>query len=376
MSTLHYLIPAVLLVSLSACSPTKPAAAPPTTKVTVSLPRSATVTNWDEYPGHLDAVETVELRPRVAGYLESIHFTDGAEVKAGDLLFTIDAKPYQADLEHAQAQRQQALTHLELAQNDLRRVEGLKGTKAISEEEYDSRSKAVREAESAMAAAKAAEDSAKVNLDYTRISAPISGRIGRRLVTPGNLLQTQGTGGATLLATIVSSSPIYCYFDVEESAFLKYRAYAQSAQAADLSSGGLPCELALVNETGFPHRGHLDFFDNQVNPQTGTIRLRAVFDNTDRTLVPGMFANLRVLAGAPEPALLVPYVAVGSDQGYNFVYVVNQANAVEVRSIDAGRVYGPMSAVLKGLKPDERVVVNGLLGLRKGQTVEPQNAAN
>jgi RND family efflux transporter MFP subunit len=371
MSNLQYVIPSVLLVALSACSPPKPASTPQVTRVTVSLPRSAVVTNWDAYPGHLDAVETVELRPRVTGYLEAIHFSDGAEVKAGDLLFTIDAKPYQAELDRAQAQRQQAQTRLELAQNDLRRAEGLKGTKAISEEEYDSRNKAVREAEAALAAAKAAEASAAVNVDYTKISAPISGRIGRRLVTPGNLLQAQGS--ATLLATIVSSSPIYCYFDVEEGTFRKYRAYAQTGEYA---RSGLPCELALVNETGFPRRGHLDFFDNEVNPQTGTIRLRAVFDNADHALMPGMFANIRVLAGAPEQALLVPDVAVGSDQGYKQVYVVNQTNTVEVRSIDAGRAYGSMRAILKGLKPDERVVVNGLFGLRRGQTVEPQTAAN
>ncbi len=231
----------------------------------------------------------VEIRPRVAGYIDSIHFQDGTEVKAGDLLFVIDPRPYQAELEHAQAQRQESATRLELARNDFKRAEDLKGTKAISAEEYDSRSKAVLEAESALAAAKASETTARINLDYTQIKAPIGGKIGRRLVTVGNFVQLQGNGGsATLLATLVSVNPIYCYFDVEESAFLKYR---NSTKAADAKSHGLACQLALVNDQGFPHQGRLDFFDNQVNPQTGTIRLRAVFDNDDRALVPGMFAN-------------------------------------------------------------------------------------
>jgi RND family efflux transporter MFP subunit len=373
-SIIRCLPPIVALTALTACTPPKPAAPPPPTKVTVSLPQSATVTNWDEYPGHIEAVEMVDLRPRVTGYLDSIHFTDGAEVKAGDLLFTIDPRPYQAELDRAQAGRQQAETHLELAKGDLRRAEGLQGTKAISEEEYDSRSKAVRDAEALLAAAQAAEASAKLNIDYTKITAPISGKIGRRLVTQGNLVQ--GNSGATVLAMLVSMNPMYCYFDVQEGIFLTYRNFARLNQNAESPGGGLICELALVNETGFTHRGQLDFFDNQVNPQTGTIRLRAVFDNTDRALVPGMFANLRVLAGPTEQALLVPEVAISSDQGYKFVYVVNQTNAVETRSIEVGRTYGTMRAVLKGLKPDEQVVVNGLLTLRPGAKVQAESPKN
>src|SRR5512141_1911077 len=207
---------------LSACSPPKPAAPPPP-KVTVQAPQVATVTNWDEYPGHLEAVEMVEIRPRVAGYIESIHFQDGAEVKEGDLLFVIDPRPYQAELDRAKAQREQTETRLDLAKNDLKRVEGLRGTKAISEEEYDSRSKAVREAEAALVGAKAAESAMQINVDYTQIRAPISGRIGRRLVTPGNFVQVQGGGAASVLATIVRMDPMYCYFDVDERAFLDYR---------------------------------------------------------------------------------------------------------------------------------------------------------
>jgi multidrug efflux system membrane fusion protein len=293
-------------------------------------------------------------------------------VKAGDPLFLIDPKPYQAELDRAEAQRKQVDIRLELARNDLKRAEGLRGTRALSDEEYDTRSKAVREAEGALAAAQAAEAAAKLNLDYTRIAAPISGRIGRRLVTKGNLVQIQGNGGATVLATIVSLDPIYAYFDVEESAFLSYRTNTMSV-APGSSGGNLTCELRLVTEPTFAHRGRLDFFDNAVNPRTGTIRLRGVFANTDRSLLPGMFARMRVPASAPERALLVPEVAVLSDQGYKFVYVVNAQNKIEQRIIQTGRAQGEMRAVTQGLVPDDRVVVNGLVMLRPGIQVQAQD---
>ena len=366
-----WLIPIAGAIWLTACSPPRPAALP-TPKVTIQAPQLATVTNWDEYPGHLEAVEMVEIRPRVAGYIDSIHFQDGGEVKAGDLLFVIDPRPYQAELDQARARRQQVETHLELVRSDLKRAESLRGTKAISEEEYDSRSNAVRESEAALVAAKAIEATARLNLDYTQIKAPVSGKIGRRLLTVGNFVQLQGNGGsATVLATLVSLDPIYCYFDVEEAAYRKYQSNAKTAGA---DGGALPCELALVNEQGFMHRGRLDFFDNQVNPQTGTIRLRAVFENADRALVPGMFANLRVLAGQPQEALLVPDVAIQSDLGYKFVFVANGENKVETRPIQIGRAHDPLREVLKGLTAQDRVIVNGLMLLRPGVKVEVQEA--
>jgi len=371
------LLPLAVAALFTACSPPKPPP-PPTPRVTVKPPQLATVTNWDEYPGHLDAVEMVEICPRVSGYIDSIHFKDGAEVKSGDLLFVIDPRPYQADLDQAEARRKQAETHLEWTRDDLKRAEGLRGTKAISEEEYDSRSKAMLEAEAALAAAKANETTARLNLDYTQIKAPVSGKIGRRLLTVGNFVQPQGNGGSpSVLATLVSVDPVYCYFDVEESAYLKYKCNAEgsgSAKVSVRSSNSLPCELALVGETGFPHRGRLDFFDNQVNPQTGTIRLRAVFDNADRTLVPGMFANLRVLSGPPQEAVLVPDVAVLSDLGYKYVYVATPDGKVETRSITIGRAHDALREVLKGLNRQDRVVVNGLMMLRPGIKVEVQEA--
>jgi membrane fusion protein, multidrug efflux system len=359
------LTPLLAALVLTACKPPGPPPAMPALQVTVAHPRVATVTNWDEYPGHLGAIETVELRPRVSGYVDSIHFADGAEVKEGDLLFVIDPRPFQADLDRAKAQRQQAETRLDLSKNDLKRVEALRGTKAISEEEYDGRSKAVREGEAALVAAQAAESAMRINVDYTQIRAPISGRIGRRLVTPGNFVQAQGGGGSGVLATIVKMDPIYCYFDVDERAFLDYR-----KAGAFSGSSALKCELGLDSEEGFPHQGTIDFFDNQVERQMGTIRLRGIFPNPKRELVPGLFARLRVPAGAPEQNLLIPDVAVGSDQNNRFVFVVNKESQAEVKPVQLGRRHGTDWAVRGGLSPEDRVVVNGLLMLRPGAKVE------
>lgn len=355
-----------LATGLTACSRSQPPAAT-APKVTVTLPRTATVTNWDVYPGHLEAVEMVEVRPRVSGYIASIHFEDGADVQAGDLLFVIDPKPYQAELDRTRAERQRAETRVVLTRNDLQRAESLRGGKAISEEEYDTRRQAVREAEAALASASAQETNSAINLDYTRIVAPIRGRIGRRLVTPGNLVQGMGT--ATLLTTIVSQDPVYCYFDVDERAFLRY----QKEQAARASAGDttpLPCEIAVEGEDGFPHRGRVDFMDNQVDRQMGTLRVRGVFANAQRTLVPGLFARVRIPAGAAEPALLIPEIAILSDQDRKFVYVVNAENAAEPRPIVLGRAHGAARSVLAGLKPEDRVATTGLLLLRPGAKVE------
>ena len=370
--TLRLVLVILATAVLASCSRKGAPPAPPI-KVTVSRPQVATVTNWDEYPGHVQAVEMVEIRPRVSGYIDSIHFEDGTEVKAGDLLFVIDPRPYQAELERARAQRLQAETRLDLARNELQRAESLHGTKAISEGEYDSRSKAVREDDSGLAAAKAAEAAAQLNLDYTRITAAINGKIGRRLVTQGNLVQGGGSGSSgTVLVTLVTMDPIYCYFDVPEEAFTRYRSRGGVQDTAVQTDPTVVCELALVGETGFPHTGRVDFFDNQVDQRTGTLRVRGVFENPKRALIPGMFAKVRVPTGPPQQTLLIPDVAVGFDQNYKFVYVVNSTNTVETRTIETGRSQGPLRSVLKGLTPQDRVVVNGLVTLRAGARVEAE----
>lgn len=365
----------LVTVGLTACRQSPPPPAQPPPKVTTALPLTATVTNWDEYPGHLEAVESVEVRPRVSGYIDSIHFQDGAEVKAGDLLFVIDPRPFQAELDRANAERQAAETRLDLAKNDLERAETLRGTRAISVEELDGRNKTFREAQATLTAAKAAEAVAKLNLDYTRVTAPIAGRIGRRLVTVGNLVQGGGMMPGTLLATLVSLDPIYCYFDADEAAFLRYRRNGDTAEVGGNKAKQLDCELALVGETGFPHRGQVDFFDNTVTPQTGTIRMRGVFANADRALVPGMFATVRVPAGPPITGLLVPAVAIGSDQGNKFVLTVNDGGIVEAKPVQVGRQEGAMRLISAGLTGKEAVIVNGLMMARPGGKVQVVNEA-
>ncbi|MGA2867264.1 MAG: efflux RND transporter periplasmic adaptor subunit [Verrucomicrobiota bacterium] len=354
------------LAGLTACERRQAPPAMPPVKVTVAQPQRLMATNWDQYPGHVEAVEAVEVRARVSGYLESIPFVDGTEVKAGDLLFVIDPRPYQAELDRAVAVRRQAETRLELARNDQGRAELLRGTKAISEEELDSRAKAAREADDALKAAQAAEAAATLNLNYTRITAPVSGRISRRLITVGNLVQANGT---PVLATIVSMAPIYCYFDVQEEAFLLYRRCFQP-EPGGKQLFPMPCELKLGSEEGFPHRGQVDFFDNQVDAGTGTLRMRGVFANEDRGLVPGLFATVRVPAGPAVEALVVPETAIMADQNYKFVYVVSEAGTADMRPIKIGRSHGPLRAVLEGLTPQDRVVTDGMVRLRSGAKVE------
>jgi RND family efflux transporter MFP subunit len=359
----------VIATALAGCSkPPQQGAQQPPLKVTVVQPKVMSVTNWDEYPAHVEAVDMVEIRPRVSGYIDSIQFTDGAEVKAGDPLFVIDPKPLQADLDRAMAERKRVNTRLELAQNDLKRAEELRGTRAISAEEYDSRNKAVSEATAALDSVKASEAAAELNLGYSQVKAPIAGRIGRRLVTVGNLVQGGGAAPATVLATLVSMDPVYCYFDVQEDAFLRYRAAGYSG--AGTKDGALVCELALVNEQDFPHKGRIDFFDNQVNAKSGTIRLRGVFANSDRALVPGMFANVRVPAGPVVQAMVIPAVAVTSDQDQKYVLVANKSNMIERKDIKVGRQHGAMRVVIEGLTLEDRVITTGLLMARVGIPVD------
>lgn len=354
------------VVVLTSCSKQSPPPQQSATRVTAEHPVLAVVTNWDEYPGHLEAVQMVEIRPRVSGYLDSIHFKDGTEVNAGDLLFTIDAKPYKAALEQAVAMQQSAWTRVELASNDWERAENLFKNHAISAEELDSRSKAMQTAEASFRAANAAVDATQVNVDYTQIKAPISGKIGQRMITIGNLVQDGGS--ATLMATLVSLDPIYCYFTADERAYLRYR-----AQGDVTGSNSIPCELGLANENGFPHQGHVDFFNNQVDPTTGTIEMRAVFSNEDRSLVPGLFARVRVPAGPPTAELLVSDVAIQSDQDHKFVYVVAvpPSNSVaQVRPVQLNRHSDGFWQVTKGLTTNDNVIVNGLLMVRPGVPVD------
>jgi multidrug efflux system membrane fusion protein len=361
-----------LCLLATACQRTDPpatAAPPPPSPVTVRKPVSKVVTEWDEYQGWIESVDTVEARARVSGYLQSVNFKDGAEVKRGDLLFVIDPRPYQADLDRTQADLLQAQTRFELASNDFARAGRLLKARAISEEEADSRAKTERAAAAAIASARASVEMAELNLDYTRITAPINGRIGRKMITEGNLVNGD-QGQSTMLATIVSLDPIYCRFDADERSILKYEQLARQNQQESLTGGKLICEIELENETGFPHKGLLDFADNRVDPNTGTLRARGVFSNPGHILQPGFSARVRVPGSAPYPALLIPDEAVGADQDQKFVYVVNGQDPVR-SPVKLGPLIDGLRVVREGLHSNDWVVVNGLMSIRPGIKVNP-----
>src|ERR1043166_1440839 len=344
----------------------------PPAPVTATQPTEREVTEWDEYPARLDAVEMVEIRARVGGYLQSIHFKDGAEVKKDDLLFVIDPRPYQAELDRAQGDLSQAQTRLELAANELTRAERLRKSNIISEEEADTRAKNKRQAEAALESARGAVAVAKLNLDYTQIKAPIAGRIGRRMITEGNLVNGN-QGQSTTLTTIVSLDPVYCYFDADETAVLKYQKLVREGKRASGAEGQIACELQLANEEKFPHTGKVDFVDNRIDPATGTLRVRGLFPNPapDRVLQPGFFARVRVPGSAKYKALLIPEQAVGTDQGQKFVYVVNDQDTVESRKVALGPSFDGLRVVREGIQLQDWVVVNGLMAARPGAKVKP-----
>jgi membrane fusion protein, multidrug efflux system len=345
-----------------------------TPTVTVSQPVQREVIDWDEYPGRLEAIETVEVRARVNGYLESIHFKDGAEVKKGDLLFVIDPRPYQAELDRAQADLAQAQTRFELASNEAARAVPLLKSKSISEEEAESRNEAKRASEAAILSSKAMVETARLNLEYTHVTAPISGRVSRKMITEGNLVNGL-QGQSTVLTTIVSLDPIYCYFEPDENSVLKYKKLAREGTRSGLSMD-IACELELANETDFPHHGVLDFVDNRVDPNTGTLRLRGVFPNPgpDHVLQPGFFSRVRVPASGKYNGLLVPDLAIGSDQAQKVLYVVNTDNVVQAHPVELGPLINGLRVIRHGIQPTDWVVINGLMSVRPGAKVNPQKA--
>jgi multidrug efflux system membrane fusion protein len=362
----------VLALLAAGCRKSGPAvsAAPPPPPVTVNQPVCRQVVEWDEYQGWVEAVDTVAIRARVGGYLESIHFKDGAEVQKGDLLFVIDPRPYKAELDRAEADLLQAQTRFELASNDMVRAERLLKAKAISEEDADARAKAERTAGAAIQSALASVEVAQLNMDYTHVKAPISGRIGRKMITEGNLVNAT-LAEATGLATIVAQDPSYCRFDADERSILKYQTLARQAGHESLDGGKWPCEIALANETGFPHKGVLDFVDNQVDPNTGTMRVRGAFSNPDRVLQPGFFARVRVPGSAPYPALLIPDLAVGADQDQKYVLVVDGSNTVQYAPVKLGPMIDGLRIVREGLHSNDWIAVNGLMSIRPGDKVSP-----
>ena len=363
---------------MTACAQQQPAAPPPPPpKVTVSQPVSREVTEWEEYTGRLEAIESVEVRARVNGYLQSIHFKNGVTVKQGDLLFVIDPRPYQTELERAKAELALANARLERMGKDLARVQMLVRARAVSEEEVDTRISDQRQAQESVQAARATVNAAQLNVEFTQVRAPISGRISRNLISVGNLING-GTTQSTLLTTIVSLDPIYCYFEADERAYLKGIRQVRNGDHATSRAGKQPVYMALVDEENFPHQGSIDFVDNRLDQNTGTITARAVIPNPDLLLAPGLFARLRIPSGSKYKALMLPPEALGSDLSQQFVFVVDEQNLVQYRKVTPGPIIDGWRVIRDGIQPDDWVIVKGVQRVRTGAKVDPlkQDSAN
>ncbi|HMG71342.1 MAG TPA: efflux RND transporter periplasmic adaptor subunit [Gemmatimonadaceae bacterium] len=357
---------AIFAVTASGCKKDAPPMQAP--QVTVAPAIERVVSDWDEFTGHFEAVNAVEVRPRVGGFLQRVGFVEGSTVHQGDVLFVIDQRPYQAEVARTEAILAQARTRGQLAAMELERAQKLVSTQAISREELDSRTSGRAEGDAAIRGAEAAVRVARLNLEWTVVRAPISGRVGRAEITAGNLVQA-GAPSPTLLTTIVSLDPIYVYFDTDEQAYLKYMA------APGAGSTGRPVLIGLANESGFPHEGRLNFVDNRVDGASGTINARALLSNPNHLFTPGLFARVRLLGSDRHLATLVQDAAIGTDQDRKFVLVLKSDNSIEYRPVVTGRVVDGLRTVQSGLKPGERVVINGMMRVRPGMKVAATNAS-
>jgi membrane fusion protein, multidrug efflux system len=363
----------LLAAQLLAGCDSKPVAgqAPPPPPVTVARPLQKTVTEWDEYTGRFTALETVEVRARVSGFIDSIHFNEGQIVKQGDLLFVIDPRPYRLAVEQAKADVERAKARLEIASLDVQRGTPLARAQALTERELDTRRSTERDAAGQVASAEAAVKQAELNLEWTEVRAPIGGRISDRRVDAGNLI-TGGPTGATLLTLIVSIDPIHFIFDGSEADFLRYLRLAAAGGRPSSRDVQNPVSVRLADEAEYRHQGRMDFVDNVVNPRTGTIRGRAVFDNKDGFLTPGIFGRLRLFGGEHE-ALMVPDGAIASDQASKIVFTVADDGTVGTKLIELGPMVDGLRVIRSGLAPTDRIVIDGLQRARPGQKVTAQD---
>jgi len=349
------------------------AGAPPPPAVTVAKPVKRTVVDYDEYVGRFTAINAVEVRARVSGYLDKVHFKDGQIVKQGDLLFTIDKRPFQNSLDQARANLVQAQSNLAYTESDYTRGQQLVRDKTITEQTFEQRAQAFRNAKASVANAEAALRQAELDLEFTDLRAPIEGRIGDRRVSPGNLV-TGGTGGnTTLLATIVSTDPIYFEFTFDEASYLRYQRLATTGKDVASRNAGVQVAIKLIDESDFDHEGRMDFVDNVIDRSTGTIRGRAVFANPKEVFTPGMFARVRVPGTPPYEGLLVPDVAIGTEQARRFVMVIDDQDTARPKYVTLGQVTKDGLRVIKdGIGPDDRIVISGLMQARPGQKVRPE----
>ena len=338
---------------------------PPT--VTTAKPVAKKIVERSEYTGRLAAIENVEVRPRVSGYIDKIAFKDGALVKKGDLLFVIDPRPYQATLGQAQGQLKLAQAQQDLANRNFERAQNLQATKVTSKEEFDTSATSKNQSEAQVATAQAAVDAAKLNLDFTSITAPIDGRVSREQVTVGNLVATD----TTVLTNIVSVDPVYAYADVDERTVIAYQKMIGEGKVKNARDSTIEVGIALAGEQGFPHKGAIDFVDNQINAATGTLSIRGQFPNQDDSLLGGMFIRMQIPTSPEHDALLVTDRAVGSDQGSKFLLVV-KGDKVEQRPVTLGPIVDGLRVVTGGLQPDDQVIINGIMKARPGSQVKAE----
>lgn len=367
----HIFTTSLLLSSLgllSACSDENQVQhAPQAPSVSVAKVINQRITEWDEFTGRLEAPESVSLRPRVSGFIESITFVEGSLVKEGDVLFNIDARPFNAEVKRLTAELSDVKSRLKLAHSSYNRANELSTKNAISIETFDSRSAELEQAKARLRSVSAALEVAKLNLGYTKITAPISGRVSRALITKGNLV----AAGNTLLTTIVSVDKVYAYFDADEKTFLKYMKLAKEGTRPSSRDVRNPVYMSLANDTGYPHEGYIDFIDNQVNPTTGTIRGRAVFDNNKGNFIPGLFARIKLIGSAPYEGILIDDKAINTDLKNKFVLVLDKDNKVQYRAIEMGEKLNGLRIVKSGLSADESIVVKGLQRVHPGSPANP-----
>ncbi|WP_425993245.1 efflux RND transporter periplasmic adaptor subunit [Afipia sp. DC4300-2b1] len=368
------LVAVAIGIGLAGCE--KPAQAPAASApaVTVANPTQRTVTDWDEFTGRFDAIEQVQVRARVTGFVMSVDFKDGAIVKTGDLLYVIDPRQYEAAAEQARGQLADAKAKVDLAERELTRAETLVKTSAVSESVVDQRRQTLSAAQAATMQAEGALKRALLDVEYTRVVAPIDGRVSRHLVTVGNLVQGSESG-ATLLTSIVSLDPIHVYFDMDESIYIKNSRLWFEGKRPSSRDTANPVQVILSGETKPSHEGFVDFLDNRLDIGTGTLRGRGLVKNQDLSILPGQFARVRVLGSAPYEALLLPDTAIATDQSRKIVFVVKADNTVEARPVVLGPLDDGLRVIREGLKPDDKVVIDGLQRVRIGAKVTPHPPA-
>ena len=366
----------LLAVSLAGCGQSPPAsqAATPPPPVTVAQPVKRTVTDWDEFTGRFDAVQEVQVRPRVGGYVTSVEFKDGDIVHAGDLLYVIDSRPFEAVAEQANGQLSDARAKVELAKRELDRSLSLTLNQTVTESTVDQRRQSLQAAHAAEMQAEGSLKAAQLNVEFTHVLAPITGRVSRHLVTPGNLVQGSDTGTSTLLTTIVSLDPIYIYFDVDEATYQRNNRLWFEGKRPSSRDTANPIQVTLTGETKPSHDGKMDFLDNRLDVSTGTLRSRAIVPNKDLSVLPGQFGRVRLIGSSPYEALLIQDAAVATDQSRKIVFVVKDDDTVEARTVTLGPLDEGLRVIRDGLKAEDRVIVDGIQRARVGAKVTPHQA--